>query len=101
MHKSTIATKIPKDVKYRVYERDEGLCIICGAVGLPEAHVVPRSKLGLGIEENIVTLCRNCHRLYDGERRKEYGEIIRDYLKNIYPEWDESKLTYKKGEDYE
>lgn len=101
MHKSTKACSISKEVKYRVYERDEGLCIICGAVGFPDAHVVSRAHLGLGIEENIVTLCRSCHRLYDGERRKEYGEIIRNYLQELYPEWNEKKLIYQKGGRYE
>ena len=97
MHKSTALCRIRRDVKLAVYERDRGTCVICGAQGLPEAHVIPRSKLGLGVEQNIVTLCRPCHRLYDGEKRQEYGAIIRKYLKHIYPDWDESKLMYKKG----
>lgn len=98
MHKSTKACAIPKSVKIRVYERDNGLCIICGAKGLPEAHVIPRSALGLGIEENIVTLCPTCHRLYDTIRRKEYGEIIKNYMRQQYPEWDTIKKTYQKGD---
>lgn len=101
MHKATKACAIPKEVKIRVYERDKGLCIICGCAGLPEAHYISRAHLGLGIEENIVTLCRSCHDLYDGVKRKEYGEIIRNYLKELYPEWDEKKLIYQKGGHYE
>ena len=101
MHKSTLLCGISKTVKKRVYERDKGLCVICGCPGLPEAHVVSRAHLGLGVEENIVTLCRPCHRLYDGTARKEYGERIRNYLKEIYPDWDEQKLIYKKGGHYE
>lgn len=97
MHRSTALCAISKQVKKRVYERDKGLCIICGCPGLPEAHYVSRAQLGLGIEENIVTLCRQCHRLYDGTARKAYGEIIRNYLKKQYPDWDEQKLVYKKG----
>lgn len=98
MHKSTKACAIPKSVKMRVLDRDKGLCIICGAQGFPDAHVVPRSALGLGIEENIVTLCRSCHRLYDGVKRQEYGHIIRDYMRTQYPEWDTIKKTYQKGD---
>lgn len=101
MHKATKACAIPKEVKRRVYERDDGLCIICGCAGFPDAHVVSRAHLGLGIEQNIVTLCRPCHRLYDGVKREEYGEIIRNYLKELYPEWDEKKLIYQKGGNYE
>lgn len=98
MHKSTRACAISKEVKKRVYERDKGLCIICGVCGLPEAHVIPRSALGLGIEENIVTLCRDCHRLYDRTKRQEYGEIIRNYMRTQYPDWDNIKKTYQKGD---
>ena len=101
MHKSTLLCSISKSVKKRVYERDKGLCVICGCPGLPEAHVIPRSHLGLGVEENIVTLCRPCHDLYDGVKRQEYGEIIRNYLKELYPDWDEKKLIYHKGGHYE
>ncbi len=101
MHKSTKACAISKEVKRRVYERDEGLCIICGCVGFPDAHVVSRAHLGLGVEENIVTLCRPCHRLYDGVKRDEYGQLIRNYLMGIYPNWNEQNLIYRKGEDYE
>lgn len=99
MHRSTRACAISREVRKRVYERDnEGLCIICGRSGLPEAHVIPRSALGLGIEENIVTLCRDCHRLYDGVKRQEYGEIIRNYMRTQYPDWDNIKKTYQKGD---
>lgn len=101
MHKATKALQISKAVKRAVYERDKGLCVICGVPGLPEAHVVSRAHLGLGVEENIVTLCRDCHRLYDGIRRKEYGALIRNYLKGIYPDWNENNLIYHKGGNYE
>ena len=101
MHKSTRACAISKSVKQAVWERDKGLCIICGRSGLPEAHVVSRAHLGLGVEENIVTLCRPCHRLYDGVKRKEYRELIISYLKGIYPNWNEQNLIYSKGGHYE
>ena len=44
-------------MKRQVLERD-GRCVICGANdGQPVAHIVARSHGGLGIPENIVTLC--------------------------------------------
>lgn len=86
MHKQTKATAIPKRVKMVVGERDNWSCIICHRPGLPEAHYIRRSKGGLGIEQNVVTLCRECHHLYDnGNKRKEYGDIIGRYLKQQYP----------------
>ena len=83
------AVAIPPEVKRRVSQRDsfDGLpcCILCGSPkGQPDAHVIPRSDNGLGIEENIVTLCWDCHQKYDNsaDRMKLREEII-FYLKSI------------------
>jgi 5-methylcytosine-specific restriction endonuclease McrA len=87
------------EVKRTVWDRDGGRCVICGTTRMtaPNAHFIPRSALGLGIEENIVTLCMPCHVDYDNSpKRQEYREIIRRYLKMRYKDWDESKLVYKK-----
>ena len=46
------ATSIPAEVKKAVWERDNGRCIICGAPGNPWCHYIPRSALGLGVEQN-------------------------------------------------
>ncbi len=94
----TKALAIPKSVKDRVYERDKGRCILCGRPGVPNAHFIARSQSGLGIEQNVVTLCPDCHADYDqSPLRKEYREMIRAYLRRQYPDWDESKLIYRKG----
>lgn len=105
MHRSTIETDIPMNVKRKVWERDEHRCILCGSGrASPNAHFIPRSALGLGIEENIVTLCLRCHDRFDNSAdRKLIREEIRRYLKSKYPNWDEKKLVYRKFgaiEDY-
>ena len=91
----------PSDgVKRRVWERDGGWCVWCGQPGNPEAHFISRHNSGLGIEENMLTLCRECHDEYDhGDRatREEMKIFFRKYLKSRYPDWDENKLTYRKG----
>lgn len=95
------ALQIPKEVKKAVYERDKGLCVVCGRQGLPEAHYIPRSKGGLGIEQNIVCLCRDCHDRFDfgdGDTTEEIGEIIKRYLASRYPDWNEDNLIYRKYE---
>ena len=93
------ATQIPMKVKKAVFERDNGCCIVCGRPGNPEAHYVPRSRGGLGIEENIVTLCRECHDKFDfGDREvmTSLDMMIRNYLMDCYPDWNEDDLIYKK-----
>ena len=92
------ATDISPSVKKSVWERDSGKCIICKDIhAFPEAHYIPRSSGGLGIEENIVSLCRRCHYEYDQTcERGMYRKRIKAYLQRKYPNWDETKLYYKK-----
>ena len=92
------ACDISKKVKDIVWERDDHRCIVCGSYqAMPNSHFIRRSQGGLGIEENIVTMCMDCHREYDqGTNRKAMEYFIENYLKSQYPNWDKSKLTYKK-----
>ena len=101
------ACDISREVKQKVWQRDRGRCVVCGNNYnvMPNAHYIPRSKGGLGIEQNIVTLCtelteNKCHRKFDfgsKEEREEIGGKIEAYLKNQYPDWNEEDLYYKKG----
>lgn len=97
MHRRTKALQISPKVKKRVYERDSGLCIFCKSQGDPVAHFVSRGQGGLGIEENIITACADCHRRMDATTdRDRMKEIAREYLKSKYPDWKEEELYYKK-----
>lgn len=101
--KRSKATDIPPKVKKKVYERDNGICVICQKNrGFPEVHYISRAQGGLGIEENIVTGCRKCHQDYDnGDKREEIGKIIKEYLKSIYGDsWDEEKLIFNKWQGF-
>lgn len=97
MHKRTKACEISKKTKQRVYERDMGACIFCGAPGLPEAHVVPRSHGGLGVEQNIVTVCRTCHDKLDNSvhRQQMLGEAA-EHLERFYPGWNPKDYIFDK-----
>lgn len=92
------ATDISKKVKKEVWERDGHKCIFCGsAYAMPNVHVIPRSKGGLGIPQNIVTGCLNCHHLMDQSvHRKEYIDYANKYLDSIYGKRNEQDLIYKK-----
>ena len=98
MNKRTKAVAISPETRAKVEERDGYCCIFCGRLGRGEAHYIKRSQGGLGIEENIITVCRACHhQMDDGFARELYLVKARDYLKRHYEDWDESNLVYKKG----
>ena len=108
MRKGTAATAITADVKRTVAPRDEfdgwPCCIVCGQpaphaapTAFSCAHYIPRSQGGLGVEQNIVTLCPRCHGMYDqGIDRKSIRNYIKEYLQSKYPDWDEEKLYYRR-----
>lgn len=95
------ACDISKKVKDIVWERDGHRCIICGSrYAMPNSHFIRRSQGGLGIEENIVTMCQRCHSMYDqGADRRAIEAYAEKYLRSKYPNWSREKLTYKKWED--
>lgn len=97
-HKRSKACDIPLSVKLEVWERDNHSCIICGCnQGQPNAHYIARSHGGLGIPQNIVTLCFKCHNDYDnGKCYEKYKSIIQAYLKSKYDDWNEKDLIYNK-----
>lgn len=97
MHARTKASQIKIETKWKVLERDGGKCVLCGktcSVYNACCHFISRARLGLGIEENIITLCHDCHyKLDNGEVGRDR---LREYLKSKYPGWDEKKLVYSK-----
>jgi 5-methylcytosine-specific restriction endonuclease McrA len=103
----TKALEIPQKVKSKVAKRDSvdgwACCVLCGTpaptynpIAFSCCHYIARSQGGLGIEENIITLCPKCHREYDNEKRDDYRPFLRSYLKSQYANFDEDKLVYKK-----
>ena len=94
-----MALQPSESVKSAVWRRDGGLCVWCKRRGIPEAHYISRHDSGLGVEENILTLCRECHEKFDRgtpEERERMGEYFHAYLTACYPDWDESKLIYRR-----
>lgn len=99
-NKRAKACDISPKVRLAVYERDHGICALCHRNnGIGNAHFISRAHGGMGVEENIVTLCLSCHDKYDhGEEleREEIRGYLRDSLRALYPDWDETKLIYRK-----
>ena len=99
-HSRTKATAIQKQVKEIVWYRDRRRCIFCKKL-VPifnaNAHYIPRSAGGKGIEENMFTACDFCHNEQDnGLNTKQYDLEAERYLKSKYPKWNKSKLIYEK-----
>lgn len=106
------ACDISEKTKRAVFERDKGRCVVCGNSYnvMPNAHIVPRSAGGLGIETNIVTLCSNmtknkCHYKYDfgsREERERIEKIITRHMRKHYgSDWSRKDQYYKKYDYYE
>jgi len=108
MRKDTKARAISTQVKEAVADRDSfdgwPCCINCGLpapagnrLAFSNAHFISRAQMGKGVEENTLTLCPECHRKYDQTTdRPKLRDYFRQYLVSKYPDWDESKLYYRK-----
>lgn len=108
MKERTTALGIPRRVKEAVAARDSvdghPCCILCGRPSPTDyppafscAHYISRAQGGMGIEENILTLCPTCHRQYDSTPLREaYRPILARYLREHHEGWSEENLTYKK-----
>jgi len=98
------ACDIPLKVRLAVSKRDNGKCIICGQAGIPNSHYIKRGQGGLGIEQNIVCMCLECHNAYDNGKDEKKAKMIhnkvKSYLKRQYNSWSEEDLIYKKGWGY-
>jgi hypothetical protein len=55
---------VSPDVRKKVYNRDKGRCVLCGATaGLQYDHIIPVSRGGGNTAANIQLLCQNCNKL--------------------------------------
>ena len=88
-----------------VYERQNGVCPLCGAPIEHYHHIIPRSQGGSDLPENILGVCMKCHeRIHKGELitgmkgvMKKYGAL--SVLNQAIPYiWQWMTETY--GEDH-
>lgn len=111
MRKDTKARDFDRNTKLSISERDSidgwPCCVFCGApspskTAWSNAHYISRAQGGLGIEQNGLTLCPECHKRYDqSTARQEMRTFFREYLMDAYPGWNEDNLIYRKGILYE
>lgn len=60
--------------KRNLFRRDNGECAYCGSTdNLTIDHIVPKSRGGKSIWENLVTACHNCNNEKDNKTLEEIG----------------------------
>lgn len=94
-----------------IHKRDNETCVFCAAgYELPEdpaycrtalqiMHIVPRSQLGMGVEQNGVLGCVWHHQMMDNgnlDNRKEMIKMLEERMRRIYPGWTRESVTYRK-----
>jgi 5-methylcytosine-specific restriction endonuclease McrA len=60
-----------------VFARDEWICQYCGAGAENLDHIVPRSRGGLHVWENVVASCRRCNAKKEDRTLREAGLHLR------------------------
>ena len=98
-------TDISQKVRRRVYERDsfDGrvCCIYCGSpYNIELAHYIGRAQMGKGIEENLASLCHNCHQTMDNGQGSHIRDFVREYLSRKYKNWSERDLIAGKDKTW-
>lgn len=91
-------TDISSRSRNEVHRRDECRCVYCGRTDKPIelAHFISRSQGGKGVPQNLISLCIDCHRSFDGAGRNDMRDFLADYLKSHYPGWNERDQIYRK-----
>lgn len=84
-----------RKVKRLVIKRDNGLCVLCGALAVDVHHVKFRSQGGADDVRNCVCLCRKCHELAHGLHKYVSANDIKNALLKYL---SEKNNTDKKGE---
>ncbi len=79
-------------MRYRMEKADSYLTSI-----METMHYIPRSQGGLGIGRNAALGCKYHHMMMDGgPHREEMRGLMREYLRSVYRDWDETDLVYRK-----
>ena len=101
----TKACDFSKKERVAIEERDsidgQSCCINCGSpYHIQLAHYIGRALGGLGIKENAVCLCADCHHALDqgadSEKRIKIRNKIIDYLTGLYPDFTDEQRRYAK-----
>lgn len=84
------------EIRNSVFSRDNKKCTICGKEeNLQLAHIIPfRETFQKNLPE-LITLCRECHKLLDKYNEFETEKVF-NYMCNIYPDYKENYMIFKR-----
>ncbi|MFC2083668.1 HIT domain-containing protein [Bacteroidota bacterium] len=73
---------IPDPLRYRVLSESNGRCSLCGATKddrpLDVDHIIPKSKGGKTVYENLQVLCSKCNRSKGNKDDTDFRKIIKE-----------------------
>lgn len=71
---------IPDSLRFRVLKESGGRCALCGATKsespLDVDHIIPRSKGGKTVYENLQVLCAKCNRSKGNKDRTDFRQVV-------------------------
>src|SRR5213082_1944507 len=77
LHSEHTAFAVPSVIRLTVFARDGGRCQYCGATAENIDHVIPRSRGGQHVWENVVAACRPCNTKKEDRLLHEVGLVLR------------------------
>lgn len=107
-------TEFTAKARKAIHKRDNETCVFCAdgyeppedmaycQTALQIMHIVPRSQLGMGVEQNGALGCVWHHQMLDNgnrENRKEMLAMLEDRMRRIYPGWTREQVIYQKNQD--
>lgn len=67
---------IPENTRNKIFDRDNNQCVFCGSQeNLSLDHIIPFSRGGRTIEENLQTVCKPCNSKKGSKRTFQYGKV--------------------------
>ncbi len=74
----------------QAYERDNGLCVICGSMATQCHHIIFRSQGGLSDLRNLACLCMQCHNQAHGVFAKKIRKHLLEEVEKMTDEYEKN-----------
>ncbi len=73
-----------EELRRYIFERDNGLCILCNRVGQECHHIIFRSRSTVGTHKpnNLATLCHDCHAVQHSDETVDNEVLFRKVKAN-------------------